>query len=161
MECWKVLVRIVRALTTGEVHNRIRKFEMEHGMTFDEFEELFLEKRIDGRMVGVYFEWAGLVHAYRRYVESGEFDYVVEEMQELGPDQLALFTPKRLELLYSVASLRPESISDLARKTHRNVKNVHQDLHMLKRLSFVTLVRRGARSIIPETLVEEITLLIR
>ena len=45
-------------------------------MTFYEFEELFLEKRIDRRMVGAYFEWAGLVHAYRRYVESGEFDYV-------------------------------------------------------------------------------------
>ena len=97
-----MLVRIVRALTIEEVHERIRKFEMEHGMTFDEFEELFLEKRMDGSVVGVYFEWAGLVHAYRRYVESGEFDYVVEEMRELSPDELALLTPKRLELLYSV-----------------------------------------------------------
>jgi len=156
-----VLVRIVRALTTSEVGNRIRKLEMEHGMSFDEFEELFLEKRIDRRMVSVYFEWAGLVHAYRRYVESGEFDYVVEEMQELSPDQLALLTPKRFELLYSVASLRPESVSDLARKTRRNVKNVYQDLQVLKRLGFVTLVKRGKRSVIPETLVEEIALLIR
>jgi len=161
VECWKVLVRIVRALTTSEVRNRIRKLEMEHGMSFDEFEELFLEKRIDRRMISVYFEWAGLVHAYRRYVESGEFDYVVEEMQELSPDQLALLTPKRLALLYNVADLRPESISDLARKTHRNVKNVYQDLQALKRLGFITLVKRGKRSVIPETLVEEITLLIR
>jgi len=85
----------------------------------------------------------------------------VEEMQELSPDQLALLTPKRLELLYRVASLRPESISDLARKTRRNIKNVYHDLQALKRLGFVTLVRRGKRSVIPETLVEEITLLIR
>ena len=155
------MARIVRGLTIEEVHERIRRFEIVHGMTFDEFEELFLEKRIDRNMVDIYFEWAGLVHAYRRYVESGEFDYVVEEMQELGPDQLALFTPKRLELLYSVASLRPQSISDLARKTRRNVKNVHQDLQALKKLGFVTLVKRSKRSIVPETLVEEITLLIR
>ena len=155
------MVRIVRGLTIEAVHERIGRFEAEHGMTFDEFEELFLEKRIDRSMVGVYFEWAGLVHAYRRYVESGEFDYVVEEMREFGPDELALLTPKRLELLYSVASLRPESISDLARKTHRNVKNVHQDLQALKRLGFVTLGKRGKRSVVPETLVEEITLLIR
>ena len=156
-----MLVRIVRGLTVEEVHERIRRFETEHDMTFDEFEELFLEKRMDRSIVGVYFEWAGLVHAYRRYVESGEFDYVVEEMRELSPGELALLTPKRLELLYSVASLRPESISDLARKTHRNVKNVHQDLQALKRLGFVTLMKRGKRSIVPETLVEEITLLIR
>jgi hypothetical protein len=156
-----MLVRIVRGLTIEEVNERIRRFETEHGVTFDEFEELFLEKRIDRSMVGVYFEWAGLVHAYRRYVESGEFDYVVEEMRELSTGEVTLLTPKRLELLYSVASLRPESISDLARKTHRNVKNVHQDLQALKRLGFVTFVKRGKRSIVPETLVEEITLLIR
>ncbi|MFQ5758768.1 MAG: ArsR family transcriptional regulator [Candidatus Bathyarchaeia archaeon] len=154
-------MRIVRGLTIEEVHERIRRFETEHGMTFDEFEELFLEKRIDRSMVGVYFEWAGLVHAYRRYVESGEFDYVIEEMRELSPDELALVTSKRLELLYSVANLRPESISDLARKTHRNIKNVHQDLQALKKLGFVTLGKRSKRSIVPETLVEEITLLIR
>ncbi len=154
-------MRIVRGLTIEEVHKRIRKFETEHSMTFDEFEELFLEKRMDRSMVGVYFEWAGLVHAYRRYVESGEFDYVVEEMRELSPGEVSLLTPKRLELLYSVTSLRPESISDLARKTHRNVKNVYQDLQALKKLGFVTLVKRGKRSVVPETLVEEITLLIR
>jgi hypothetical protein len=156
-----VLVRIVRALTTEEVRGRIKEFEMEHGMTFDEFEELFLEKRIDRSTFGVYFEWAGLVHAYRRYVESGEFDYVVEEVREFSPDELALLTPKRLELLYSVADLRPESISDLARKAHRNVKNVYQDLQALKRLGFITLEERGKRSVIPEALVEEIALLIR
>ena len=156
-----MLVRIVRALTTEEVHRRISKFETEHGMTFDEFEELFLEKRIDRRMVGAYFEWAGLVHAYRRYVESGEFDYVIEELRELDPKELALLTPKRLELLYSIASLRPESISDLARKTRRNVKNIYQDLQALEKLGFVTFGRRGKRGIIPETLVEEIALLVR
>jgi len=130
-------------------------------MTFDEFEELFFNKRLDRRLIGAYFEWADLVHAYRGYVEGGELDYVIEETRDLKPKETALLTSKRLELLYSLASLRPESINDLAQKTRRNVKNVYQDLKALKTLGFVLFKRRDKRSIVPETLVEEITLLIR
>jgi len=60
-----------------------------------------------------------------------------------------------------VASLRPESINDLAQKTRRNVKNVYQDLKALETLGFVTFKKRGKRNIVPETLVEEVTFLIR
>ena len=156
-----MLVRVVRSLTLEEVQERIKGFEKEFGMTFDEVEELFLKRKIDGRIAGAYFEWAGLVHAYRGYVESGELDYVVEELRELNPKDVALLTPKRLELLYSLASLRIESINDLAQKTRRDVKNVYQDLQALRSLGFVTFKKRGKRNIVPETLVEEITLLIR
>jgi hypothetical protein len=155
-----VLVKIVRRLTLEEVNNRINEFEREHGMTFDEFEELFLEGKIDRSMVGTYFEWAGLVHAYRGYVEGGEFDYVVEETRELNSDEMALLTPKRLELLDSLASLRIESINDFAQKIRRNVKNVYQDLQVLRKLGLVTFKKRGRRNVVPETLVEEITFLI-
>jgi len=82
-------------------------------------------------------------------------------MRDLKPKETSLLTPKRLELLYSLASLRPESINDLARKTKRNIKNVYQDLKALKTLGFVTFKKRGKRNIVPETLVEEITLMIR
>jgi predicted transcriptional regulator len=102
-----------------------------------------------------------LVHAYRGYVESGELDYIVEEERELEPKEIALLTPKRLELLYALASIRPESINSLAQKTRRDVKNVYEDLKALKALGFVTFKRRGKRNIVPETLVEEITLLVR
>jgi predicted transcriptional regulator len=102
-----------------------------------------------------------LVHAYRAYEESGELDYAVEDMRDLKPQEAALLTPKRLELLYSLASLRPDSINDLAVKTKRDVKNVYQDLHALKSLGFVSFKRRGKRNIVPETPVEEVTLLIR
>ncbi len=112
-------------------------------------------------MVGAYFEWSGLVHAYRGYVEGGELDYVVEEMRELRSNEVALLTPKRLELLDSLASLRIESINDFAQKIRRNVKNVYQDLQVLRKLGLVTLEKRGKRNIVPETLVEEITFLIR
>jgi len=156
-----MLVRVVRQLTLEEVQMRIRDYEKEYGMTFDEFEELFLKKKLDRRLIGVYSEWAGLVHAYRGYVEGGELDYAIEEMRDLKPKETMLLTPKRLELLYSLASLRPESINDLAQKTRRNVKNVYQDLKALKTLGFVTFKKRGKRNIVPETLVEEVTLLIR
>ncbi len=57
--------------------------------------------------------------------------------------------------------MRPESINDLAQKTRRDVKNVYEDLKALRDLGFVSFKRRGRRNIVPETLVEEITLLIR
>jgi len=120
-----------------------------------------LEKKATGIVTSVYFEWAGLVHAYRGYMESGEFDYTVEEARDLSPMEMALLTPKRLELLYSLASLQVESINHLAQRIHRNVKNVHQDLQTLKKLDFVTFKKKGKRNIVPETLVEEITFLIR
>jgi len=155
------MVRINRQLTLDEVQARIRSYERQHGMTFDEFEELFLQKKIDRRFIGVYSEWAGLVHAYRGYVEGGELDYAVEEIRDLKLKEAELLTPKRIELLYSLASLRVESINDLAQKTRRNVKNVYQDLKALKNLGFVTFKKKGKRNIVPETLVEEITFLIR
>ena len=156
-----MLVRVVRQLTLDEVQARIRGFEKEYSMSFDEFEELFWRKKLDRRLMSTYSEWAGLVHAYRGHVESGELDYVIEEERDLEPKETALLTPKRLELLYSLVSLRPESINDLAQKTRRDVKNVYEDLKALRTLGFVSFKKRGRRNIVPETLVEEITLLIR
>jgi len=156
-----MLVRVVRRLTVEEVHRRVESFEKRCGMTFDEFEELYLKKRVDKELVDSYYEWASLVHAYRGYVESGELDYFIEEFLDLTPSKMALLTPKRFELLYSLASLRAESMNDLAQKTRRNIKNVYEDLHVLKSLGFITFKKKGKRNIIPETLVEEITFLVR
>jgi len=102
-----------------------------------------------------------LVHAYRGYVVGGELDYIVEELRDLNPSEIALLTPKRLQLLYSLAGLRVRSINDLAQKTRRNVKNIYQDLQILRKLGFVAFKKIGKRNIIPETLVEEVTLMIR
>jgi DNA-binding transcriptional ArsR family regulator len=156
-----MLVRIVRRANLDEVQKRIKDYEIEQGVSFDRFEELFLQKKANRRLQGVYSEWASLIHAYRAYVEGGELDYVIEEIHDLKPKEAALLTPKRLELLYSVASLHIESINELAQKTKRNVKNVYQDLKALRTLGFVTFKKKGKRNIVPETLVEEITLLIR
>jgi len=155
------LVRIVRRLTLEEISKRIEGFGKKWGMSFDEFEELFLNRRVDRDMVDVYYEWASLVHAYRGYMEEGELDYSVEELRDLTSEELAFLTPKRLELLFNLGGQRIESINNLARKTRRDVKNVYQDLKLLSKLGFVIFKKMSKRNIIPETLIEEITLLIR
>lgn len=157
----EMLLRIVRNLSLEEVRKRIEEFEKQYGMKFEEFEEFFLKRKVDRYLIGEYVEWAELVHAYHGYIESGELDYAVEEFRELAPNETLQLTPKRLELLHNLGSLHIESINDLAQKTRRNVKNVYQDLLVLKKLGFVTFKKKGKRNIIPETPLKELTLLIR
>jgi len=156
-----MLIRIIRSLTSEEIEEKIKKFEKEFGMRFEKFEEQFLKQRLDGKLARTYFEWAELVDSYKGYIEEGTLDYAVEEIKDFKPEQAALLTPKRIELLYKLAALRVESINDLAKKVRRNVKNVYQDLKVLSRFGFVRLNKRRGRSIVPETLVKEITFLIR
>ena len=130
-------------------------------MSFENFEELFLKQKLDAKYSRVYFEWAELVDSYRGYVEEGTLDYTVEEIRDLSPEQVALLTPRRIELLFRIAALRVESINDLAQKVRRNVKNVYQDLQVLRKLGFVKLNKHKGKALIPETLVKEIAFLIR
>jgi hypothetical protein len=155
-----MLIRITRSLASEEIEERIKTFEKEFGVSFEKFEELFLKQKLDTKHARVYFEWAELVDSYKGYVEEGTLDYTVEETKDLKPEQAALLTPKRLELLYNLATVRVDSISDLAQKVKRNVKNVYEDLKVLDKLGFVKLNRRKGRALIPETLVKEITFLI-
>lgn len=156
-----MLLRIVRDLTSEEVMDEIKKFEKELGMSFEKFEELFLERKLDAKSVRAYFEWAELMNSYKSYVEDGGLDYSVEEIKDFKPEQIALLTPKRIQLLYQLATLRVESINDLAQKIRRDVKNVYQDLQVLSEIGFVKLGKRRRRAIIPETVVKEVTFLIR
>jgi len=156
-----MLLRIVRNLTSEEVEQKIRRFEKEFGMSFENFEELFLKRKLDAKFSRVYFEWAELVDSYRGYVEEGTLDYSVEEIRDLSAEQVALLTPRRIELLFRIAVLRVESINDLAQKVRRNVKNVYQDLQVLSKLGFVKLSKHKGKALIPETLVKEIAFLIR
>jgi DNA replication protein DnaD len=156
-----MLIRIIRSLTSEEIEEKIKKFEKEYGMSFEKFEEQFLKQRLDGKLARIYFEWAELVDSYKGYIEEGTLDYTVEEIKDFKPEQAALLTPKRIELLYKLAALRVESINDLAKKVRRNVKNVYQDLQALSKFGFVKMDKRKGRALIPETLVKEITFLIR
>jgi len=156
-----MLLRIVRNLTSEEVSERIKRFEKELGMSFEKYEELFLRKKLDAKHARVYFEWSELVDSYKGYIEEGTLDYMIEETKDLKPEQAALLTTKRMELLYKLAALRVESINDLAHKVRRDVKNVYEDLKVLSKFGFVKLNKRKGRALIPETLVKEITFLIR
>ncbi len=151
-----MLLRIVRDLTPEEVMKKIRKLEKEFGMSFEKFKELFLGDKLDAKFARAYFEWAELVNSHKGYIEDGQLDYAVEEIKDLKPEQAALLTPKRMQLLYQLAVTRVESINDLAKKARRNVKNVYQDLQVLSKLNFVKLNKRKGRAVIPETPVKEI-----
>lgn len=155
-----MLLKIVRELTPEEVEKRIQRFERNFG-SFEKFEEKFLQKRLNAKLVSTYFEWAELINSYKGYVEEGTLDYTVEEIKDFKPEHFASLTPKRIELLYQIAALRAESINDLAQKIRRNVKNVYQDLKVLSKFGFVKLNKQKRRNIVPETLVKEITFLIR
>lgn len=156
-----MLIRIVRNLTPEEVAERIKNFELEFGMSFEKFEELFLKGRINAKFTRTFFEWAELVDSYMGYLEEGTLDYTVEEVKDLKPEQVAALTPKRIELLYQLATSRAKSINDLAKKLRRDVKNVYNDLQVLRKMDFVKLNRKRGKAIIPETLVKEISFLIR
>jgi DNA-binding transcriptional ArsR family regulator len=155
-----MLLRISRELTPEEVVEKIRGFEREFDMSFEEFDELYGRKKMSGCRARAYSEWAELVDCYKGYVEDGELDYNAEEVRDWKPELAAQLTPKRLELLCQLAALRVESINDLARKVGRNVKNVYEDLRMLNGLGFVRLNRRRGKALVPETLVKEITFIV-
>lgn len=155
-----MLIKIIRNLTLEEIEGRLKRFGKEFGVSFEKFEERYLHHKLDAKLATVYFEWAELVNSYKGYIEEGQLDYTVEEIKDVRPEQAALLTPKRIELLYQLAALRVDSINDLATKVRRNVKNVYQDLQVLRRLGFVKMSRRKGRILIPETLVKEVTFLI-
>ncbi|MEM3770079.1 MAG: hypothetical protein QXG76_02690 [Candidatus Bathyarchaeia archaeon] len=156
-----MLIRIVRNLTPEEVAERIRNFELEFGMSFGKFEELFLKGRLSTKFARTFFEWAELIDNYKGYLEEGTLDYTVEEVRELKPDQVSVLTPKRIELPYQLATSRVESINDLAKKLRRDVKNVYHDLQALRKIGFVKLNKKRGKAIVPETLVKEISFPIR
>jgi len=64
-----------------------------------------------------------------------------------------------MDLLDKLSKYQANSINDLASRIGRNVKNVYNDLKALEGLGFVRLVREG-RSLIPELLVHEVTILL-
>jgi predicted transcriptional regulator len=109
----------------------------------------------------IYSEWEELLNAYKGYLEEGQVDYAVEEIKKFSRERMALLTQRRMELLFELGSLRVESINDLAKKVRRNVKNVHQDLSVLRGLGFVRVSHRRGKALVPETLVKEITFIIR
>ncbi len=155
-------IKVVRRLNLEEIRRQLKIYESRRGMPFSEFERRFIERKVDLGLFGEYVEWASLVHAYEAYEESGELDYAVEEVREIKTDELEkMLTFKRLELLRTISTSHVESINDVARKVGRNVKNVYNDLKALEKMGFLHFRKVGRRNLIPESLIEEVSVIIQ
>jgi len=56
-----------------------------------------------------------------------------------------ILSPPRLQVLSAVASLRPKSISALAKAMHKDFKNIYSDVKFLADLGLIDLRVTGAR----------------
>jgi len=155
-------IKVARRLSLEEIRKQLKMHEARRGMPFSEFERRFIERKVDSGLFGEYVEWASLVHAYEAYEEGGELDYAVEEVREIKTDELEkMLTFKRLELLRTISTSHVESINDVARKVGRNVKNVYNDLKALEKMGFLHFRKVGRRNLIPESLIEEVSVIIQ
>ncbi len=152
-------LRVVRRVSLSEVRRRVTELESKYGGSLEGFPDLFAEGKLNSEMFEDYVDWSTMVDALRAYGEGEDFDYYTEETVEFGWGEVSKLTPRRLELLDKLSRLRVDSINDLAAKTGRDVKNVYNDLKVLEGLGFVGLARQGRR-ILPELLVQEVTLLL-
>jgi len=151
-------LRIVRRIPLTEVTNRVEQYKKQFGASLDDISNQFAEKAFDQEAFDDYVEWMAMEHALGAYVEGEAFDYLTEDILDLGPQDLSKLTPKRLDLLDQMSRHNADSINKLASSIGRDVKNVYNDLKILESLGLIALVKDGRR-MIPDLLVKEITFL--
>ena len=151
-------LRIVRRIPLTEVTDRVKQYENQFGASLDDVSNQFAEQTLDQEAFDDYVEWMAMEHALGAYVEGEAFDYLTEDILDLGPQDLSKLTPKRLELLDQMSKHNAHSINKLALSIGRDVKNVYNDLKTLESLGLIELVKDGHR-MIPDLLVKEITFL--
>jgi len=152
-------LKVMRAIPLEEVIQRVTVIEQKYTGSMDDIPEKFNRGLVGRDVFEDYVEWMGMVHALRAWREGEDFDYLTEDVMELEWEEFSKLTPRRLDLLDQLSRVRSESINDLAAKIGRDVKNVYTDLKKLESLGLIRLVKEG-RSMIPELLVHEVTLLL-
>jgi predicted transcriptional regulator len=152
-------LKVMRAIPLEEVIQRVTVIEQRYTESMDDIPEKFNRGLVGRDVFEDYVEWMGMVHALRAWREGEDFDYLTEDVMELEWEEFSKLTPRRLDLLDQLSRVRSESINDLAAKIGRNVKNVYMDLKKLESLGLIRLVKEG-RSMVPELLVHEVTLLL-
>ena len=152
-------LKVMRAIPLEEVIQRVTVIEQRYAGSMDDIPEKFNRGLVDRDVFEDYVEWMGMVHALRAWREGEDFDYLTEDVMELEWEEFSKLTPRRLDLLDQLSRVRSESINDLAAKIGRDVKNVYTDLKKLESLGLIRLVKEG-RSMVPELLVHEVTLLL-
>lgn len=152
-------LKVTRTIPLEEVIQRVTVIEQRYTGSMDDIPEKFNRGLVGRDVFEDYVEWMGMVHALRAWREGEDFDYLTEDVMELEWEEFSKLTPRRLDLLDQLSRVRSESINDLASKIGRDVKNVYMDLKKLESLGLIRLVKEG-RSMIPELLVHEVTLLL-
>jgi len=149
----------MRTIPLGEVTQRVTVIEQKYTESMEDIPEKFNRGLVDRDAFEDYLEWMGMVQALGAWREGEDFEYLTDDIMELEWEEFSKLTPRRLDLLDQLSRVRSESINDLAAKIGRNVKNVYMDLKKLESLGLIRLVREG-RSLVPELLVHEVTLLL-
>jgi len=154
-----MIVKIVRRLALEEIRERLNAFLAKHpNKTFEELEEEFFSKGGGFSSWSEYSEIRDLYYAYRGYEEGGELMYSEEQYLDLSPEELnRVLTAKRLQVLSTLARCEVSSVSELARITGRDVKNVYEDLKVLESLKFVELRKEKGR-VVPRLLLQRISI---
>ncbi|MFP3950840.1 MAG: hypothetical protein ACLFVP_01650 [Candidatus Bathyarchaeia archaeon] len=150
--------RVVKLIPLNEVQRRVEDMEERYG-AIEELHSEFISGNMDRRRLEDYIRWTEMKHAIRAYSEGEEFDYYAEMEFDLDREMYEKLTTRRLELLDHLSSVQVTSINQLSREIGRDVKNVYNDLQELESLGFIRLVSEG-RSLRPELLVQELTLLL-
>ena len=151
--------RAVKRVPLNEVKERVSAFEEKYEDMFQQLHEEFIGGRMPRERFDDYVEWSGMIHALRAAGEGEDFDYYAEEDLDITSDEFESLTPKRLELLDYLADEHASSINELAGRVGRDVKNIYSDLRILEHIGFLRLVAEG-RSLVPELLIQEITILL-
>ncbi len=143
----------------NEVRERVALYVAKYHDQYQELSREFDAGKMPRDRMDDYIEWSGMIHALRAAGEGEDFDYYAEEDLDLTPEEFESLTPRRLELLDYLADEHASSINELADRVSRDVKNVYGDLRILEQLGFVRLVKEG-KSLVPELLVQEVTILL-
>ena len=151
--------RVVRRIPLNEVRERVGAFVAKYGNQYPELSREFESGKMPRDRLDDYIEWSSMIHALRAAGEGEDFDYYAEEDLDLTPEEFESLTTRRIELLDYLADEHASSINELADKLGRDVKNVYGDLRVLEHLGFIRLVKEG-KSLVPELLVQEVTILL-
>jgi predicted transcriptional regulator len=143
----------------NEVRERVAAYVAKYRNQYQELSREFESGKMPRDRLDDYIEWSSMIHALRAAGEGEDFDYYAEEDLNLTPEEFDSLTSKRIELLDYLADEHASSINELADKVGRDVKNVYNDLRILEGLGFIRLIKEG-KSLVPELLVQEVTILL-
>jgi len=143
-------ITTVRLLTRNQAIREVQYFEKYRSTPDDALR--------DNKITNEEFErWSSLLHALQAYEEGEGIEVAVEETFSSIRLLRKVLTDRRIKLMEQIG-FGVSSITELAKKVGpRDIKNVYEDLQILKKLGFVTLEKEEKR-VIPRLLLSSIRL---